>query len=178
MVDKFMEFVQAQTAMGKEDTQEVITIEREKSRWLGHLDVLCKFVESALHAYEEAGIKMSVRPVSITEEQTGAYKAPQIEISVGPAVVKLKPIGTFLIGAFGRVDMEGPRGVVRLILVPKVAKAPYFSFNTTTVSTETKVPEHEPDLAWKIMPPPPNTSYVELTPEVFLEMLMKVVRGG
>ena len=110
MVDKFMEFVHAQTAMAEEDTQEAMSVEREKTRWLDHLEVLRKFVDGALAAYAEAGIKMSTKMVTVTEEQTGPYKAPQVEITVGPAVVKLKPIGTFLIGAFGRVDMEGSRG--------------------------------------------------------------------
>jgi hypothetical protein len=172
MVDKFMEFVHAQTAMAEEDTQEAMSVEREKTRWLDHLEVLRKFVDGALAAYAEAGIKMSTKMVTVTEEQTGPYKAPQVEITVGPAVVKLKPIGTFLIGAFGRVDMEGSRGVVRLILVPAKAQSPLFGFNTDPV------PPSESELVWKIMPPPPSGGYVELTKEVFLEMLMKVVRGG
>lgn len=172
MVDKFMEFVHAQTAMAQDETQEAMSVESEKTRWLGHLDVLRQFVDGALAAYAEAGIKVSTKMVTVTEEQTGPYKAPQVEITVGPAVVKLKPIGTFLIGAFGRVDMDGPRGVVRLILVPTKATSPLFGFNTA----EGPVPESA--LVWKVMPPPPSSVYVELTNELFLDLLMKVVRGG
>lgn len=53
MVDKFLEFVHAQTAMAQDDTQEAMSVEREKIRWLGHLEVLREFVDGALAAYAE-----------------------------------------------------------------------------------------------------------------------------
>lgn len=119
------------------------------------------------------GIKTTAQTVSINEEQTGTYQAPQVEITVGSAVVKLKPIGAFLIGAWGRVDMEGPRGVCRFILVPKRATTTLFAFRTEPGSHQVA----SADLVWKIMPTPPEMHYVELNGDVFLEMLMKVVRG-
>lgn len=175
MVDKFMEFVQEQSAHASHNIAGELSIEADKQRWLDHLDGLKTFVDNALAIYAQAGIKTSIRMVWISEEQTGKYEAPQIEISVGQASVKLKPIGTFLIGAFGRVDMEGPRGICRLMLVPRKAQTPSFAFGA-----QEHVPGDEPwrDLVWKIVPAPPARNFVELAVPVFLEMLMKVVRGG
>lgn len=174
MSDKFMEFVQAQTAVASEDTAGAMSIEQDKQRWLFHLDGLEKFVDDSLSAYAGTGIKRSTIMVTVTEEQTGSYQAPQIEITVGPAVVKLKPIGTFLIGAWGRVDMEGPRGVCRLLLVRRDAKNSLSAFSREPVPA----PLAALDLVWKIMPTPPGMDYIQLTREIFLDMLIKVVRGG
>ncbi|MEV4782036.1 hypothetical protein [Burkholderia sp. LMU1-1-1.1] len=173
MTDKFMQFIQEQTAVASDETAGAMSIEQDKRRWLSKLDELKKLVNDWLNAYVEKGIKTSTRMVPLTEEQTGTYQAPQIEITVGQAVVKLKPIGTFLIGAWGRVDMEGPRGVCRLILVPKRAKNPLFAFDEKPIPEQVAMP----DLVWKIMPAPPALAYIELTREMFLDMLMKVVRG-
>lgn len=177
MVDKFMEFVHEQASMARQDADSELSIDADKKRWLSHLDNLGNFVEGALKAYAEAGIKTAKRMVSVTEEQTGEYQAAQFEISVGNAIVRLKPVGTFLIGAFGRVDMEGPRGVCRLILVPRKAQTPLFAFDAVDDKDE---PKEKPwaDLVWKIMPAPPSRTYVDLDAPVFLDVLMKVVRGG
>lgn len=95
MADKFMEFVQEQASMTRQDPNSELSIEANKKRWLGHLDNLGMFVDEALKAYAEAGIKTTKRMIGITEEQTGEYQAPQFEISVGSAIVRLRPIGTF-----------------------------------------------------------------------------------
>jgi len=174
MTDKFMHFVQEQTAVASDETAGAMSIEQDKRRWLSKLDALNKLVNDWLGAYVPQGIKTSTKMVPLTEEQTGTYQAPQIEITVGQAVVRLKPIGTFLIGAWGRVDMEGPRGICRLILVPKRAKTPLFAFSPKPAPEQVAMP----DLVWKIMPTPPASAYIELTREIFLDMLMKVVRGG
>lgn len=174
MTNEFIDFVREQTAIVSADTATAMSVEQDKQRWLTKLAELGKSVDGWLSAYRQMGIRTATKTVSVTEEQTGTYQAPQVEITVGPAVVKLKPIGTFLIGAWGRVDMEGPRGVCRFILVPKKARTVLFPFGTEPSPT----PVTPQDLVWKIMPTPPAMDYVELSGEVFRQMLMKVVRGG
>jgi hypothetical protein len=177
MVDKFMEFVQEQASIARQAADSELSIESDKKRWLGHLATLGKFVDEALEAYAGAGITTTERMVTISEEQTGEYQAPQFEISVGNALVRMRPIGTFLIGAFGRVDMEGPRGMCRLVLVPRKAQTPLVTFGAVDAGEK---PKEKPwaDLVWKIMPAPPSRTYIDLDAPVFLEVLMKVVRGG
>lgn len=173
MDNKFIEFVQEQTAIGSAGTAGAMSVEQDKQRWLSKLAELGKAVDRWLGAYKKMGIKTATKMVPVTEEQTGTYQAFQVEITVGPAVVKLKPIGTFLIGAWGRADMEGPRGICRLVLVPRRATTTLSVFRTEPAA----YPVEGSDLVWKIMPTPPEMNYVELTGDVFLEMLMKVVRG-
>lgn len=73
--------------------------------------------------------------------------------------------------------MEGPRGVCRLVLVPRKAQTPSFAFSAEDAE---EYPKEKPwaDLVWKIMPAPPARTYVDLDSPVFLDVLMKVVRGG
>jgi hypothetical protein len=174
MTNEFIDFVRQQTAIASADTAGAMSAEQDKQRWLTKLAELGKSVDGWLSAYRQMGIKTATKTVSVSEEEIGTYQAPQVEITVGPSVVKLKPIGTFLIGAWGRVDMEGPRGICRFILVPKAARAVLLPVGTEPSPTQV----NSPDLVWKIMPTPPATDYVELNGEVFRNMLMKVVRGG
>ncbi|MRW92381.1 hypothetical protein GJ699_20500 [Duganella sp. FT80W] len=176
MVDKFMEFVQEQSSAAQDASNSELSVEAEVTRWLDHLNTLGKFVDDSLKPYAESGIKTTKRMVRITEEPTGEYEVPQFEISVGSALVRLKPIGTFLIGAFGRVDMEGPRGVCRFILVPSKAQTPLFAFNAPDAEQMAK-DKPWADLVWKIMPAPPSRSYIDLSSEVFRDFFIKVVRG-
>jgi len=174
MNDKFMQFVQEHVAAADENTSAALSIEQEKQRWLSKLNELGQFVDHVISSYVDAGIKTATGIVTIAEDQTGEYQAPQVEITVGQAVVKLKPVGTFLVGAWGRVDMEGPRGICHLVLVPKGAKGPLSAFSPESAAKSAA----SLDLVWKIMPPPPVMTYIELSRAVFLDMFMKVVRGG
>jgi len=173
MSDKFKQFIMEQAAQADGDAERLMSIEEEKDLWLAQLQRLISFIEKSLVDYVTlGGIATTITFAKVTEEQIGTYDAPQLEISVGHSSVKLKPIGTFLVGAWGRVDMEGPRGICRFALVPKSAKTLAFAFNSNP-------PLHLPgDLAWKIMPTPPAVEYVELTEELFFDLFMKIVRGG
>jgi len=41
--------------------------------------------------------------VELDEEQIGSYQAPQMIVTIGRKAVRLEPVGTFIIGAKGRV---------------------------------------------------------------------------
>ena len=55
-------------------------------------------------------IKVQSGQVKLTEEALGAYKAPCLTLTVGVKTVKLRPVGSTIIGADGRVDMESHNG--------------------------------------------------------------------
>lgn len=171
MTDRFKQFVQEQKKQADTDAA-AMTPEQDKQRWLGNLQDLDVKVRGWLAEYAAEGdIEVSTEDVLLNEERVGYYKAPQVKIRVGSNWVKLKPIGTFLIGAYGRVDMEGPRGICRLILVPANATGPKILFNTPLP------PEQPVELAWKITSPPPTIKYIDLTKESFLDQMIKVVQG-
>jgi hypothetical protein len=172
MTDRFKQFVQEQKKQAIADA-EGLTPEEDKERWLENLRKLGEMVEDWLDEYAKNGdIKVQTEDILLSEEQVGTYEAPLIKINIGSQLVKLKPIGTFLIGAYGRVDMEGPRGVCRLILAPVNSKGPSIVFNTATI------PPAQPELVWKIATPPPTVKYIDLKKDSFLDEMMRVMQGA
>lgn len=172
MTDRFKQFVQDQKKQADAD-EVALTPEQDKQRWLDHLQKLSVMVQEWLAEYElDGNIEVQTEDIYLSEEQVGSYKAPLVKIRVGSKLIKLRPIGTFLIGAYGRVDMEGPRGVCRLILVPADASEPKIVFNAPLP------PGHPVKLAWKIATPPPTTKYIDLEKESFLDEMMRVVQGA
>jgi hypothetical protein len=119
--------------------------------------------------------------VTLTEEQLGSYPAKAGRIVIGNQVVELKPLGTFLIGARGRVDMVGPRGIARFVIVPPDAKG--FTVRVSVVKpgerpTSPEKPTVPPSAwRWKLVTSPPRISYIELTQESFRDALVGVVDG-
>lgn len=169
MTDLFKQFVREQK---KQADAAATTPEQDKQRWLESLRELEKLVRGWLAGYIDDGVDVQTEDVLLNEEAIGTYTASQIKIRVGSHTVKLKPIGTFLIGAYGRVDMEGPRGISRLTLVPANASGPKALFNAEPP------PEQSVQLAWKIATPPPTIKFIDLTKDTFLDEMMRVVQGA
>jgi hypothetical protein len=172
MSNQFSNFVQ-ELKVEAEEQSGGMSPEHEKQDWLRRLHELHGMVHGFLKDYLAAGdISISARDVTLHEDQLGNYTAQQIEIKLGHALVKLKPIGTYLIGVHGRVDMDGPRGSCKLVVVPESAYRPVSGAGA--VKSDWTVPP----LAWKFATPPPDVRYIELTAESFQDALMKVIRGG
>lgn len=184
MTDKFDEFIKSQTKKAAAGDTEQITPEREKELWLNKLIELYTLVDKSLNTYVKSGdVTIARVPVVLNEDQLGSYKADQLEITIGRQLVRLKPVGTFLIGARGRVDMVGPRGSVRFLVVPPASNKPTFKVIVSIAGEERKTPgepEHIPfeEWVWKIATLPPQITYLNLTSESFREALVKVVNGN
>ena len=97
------------------------------------------------------------------------------------------PVGTILIGALGRIDMEGPNGIVKYVLVPEISNAPKIETAIlSTVEDRKKWKEKQQKEAeeimkankvWKIATPPPNIKYLDLNEDIFFDKLMEVIDG-
>lgn len=61
-------------------------------------------------AQREKLVKIHEDKVKIAEEALGTYLAPCLRFTAAGKTVKLKPIGSTVIGADGRVDMESANG--------------------------------------------------------------------
>lgn len=151
-----------------------LDLAKEKAMWLEKLDQLYALVKSSLSAHTKTGsIALRFVETKLTEDWLGTYIAPGLHIAIGMQLVKLKPIGTVMLGSRGRVDMMGPRGITRLILVPRDAITPRVRAITPLdeglAASET--------WSWKIATPPPHITYIALTTETFREALMGVVNG-
>ncbi len=97
----------------------------ELIEWINYLDKFYETIESYLKPYVDKGkVKISYSKKKIFEENIGEYEARAATISLGTNKLKLDPIGTMLIGAKGRIDMIGPNGKIRFVLVDSAISGP------------------------------------------------------
>lgn len=148
--------------------------------WKRHLDEFYQLAEGFLQKYIDQGkIHITTATKQITEEHIGSYDVKSLEVQIGDIKVQFDPIGTRILGAKGRVDMHGPHGTVKFVLVPKAASSPTIRVTVRDPSSETK---DEPESvveewAWKIRTPPPNIKHIELENESFLFAIMEVANA-
>ena len=116
----FDEFVNQQVAKAKPSTDCI----QERDNWIHHLDKFYQLVKGFLRKYiEQDKVHIAWTTKQINEEYIGTYEVASLEVLIGAVKVHFDPIGTNLIGAKGRVDMHGPHGTVKFVLVPKTASA-------------------------------------------------------
>jgi len=78
-----------------------------KEIWLSRYNSLLEEVESHFKPMVEKGLlSVSRSDYPIDEEEVGRYSAPALKILVGNQEFRIEPMGTLLIGAFGRVDIR------------------------------------------------------------------------
>lgn len=176
----FSEFVKRQQAAAALD--EPVDWTRERDNWLLRLKELYDQIESFLAQYIKTGeIKLSYRDIELNEENIGVYIARQMILKIGHQQITMTPVGTLLIGAKGRVDVVGPAGRTRLVLVNSGASGPVIK---VTVSIGGKpeppaveAPPKETKWAWKLATSPPTIRYIELTQGSLFQALMEVANG-
>ena len=181
----FEDFVDQQVAEA-EQAQSMDWPQRRED-WINHLNKFYELALGFLEKYiEEEKIHIRWATKRINEDFIGNYDVKSLEVSIG-AVIKIHfdPIGTNLIGAKGRVDMHGPHGTVRFVLVPKTDSSP----SPVTIQDEPKPQAMElktlketsdikyEDCVWKISTRPPNIKYIELEEESFLSAVMEVANA-
>jgi len=77
------------------------------AEWQQAVNWLFARVREWLTAYEQNGLlSFSEQEIPITEEATGPYRIRMMELHAGKATIVLRPVGRFIIGATGRVDMH------------------------------------------------------------------------
>jgi len=134
-----------------------------KQRWIEELSQLCKKIQNEwlaeLVASEDATIASD--HVVLNEQLIGSYNAPALLINLGDRAVRLQPKGTMVIGAAGRVDLQGPGGIATLIL-----ESPDFP----------QQPFHECTFSWALVPRTPRVVKVALDANTFADALLQV--GG
>ena len=155
---------------------------KQRDEWLGHLKELYDQIESFLAEYIKTGeIKLNYRDIELNEENIGSYTARQMILKIGRQEITMTPIGTLLIGAKGRVDVEGPAGRTRVVLVNSEASGPTIKVTVNIGGKpEPSAAEAAPkeiNWAWKIATSPPTIQYIELTQESLFRALMEVANG-
>ena len=107
----------------KKDEESISTAfdpKQQLEEWRQYLDALYADVTKFLKPYIDGGTaRIEFRSIDLNEEFSGLYKVQQLLIHFGNSTITFRPIGTMLIGSKGRVDVHGPRGIVRLVLINK-----------------------------------------------------------
>lgn len=149
--------------------------------WLQSINDLYEIVEGFLEEYKKEGkVQTSYSSIDINEEFLGIYQTRALTISIGNKQIKLVPVGRFIIGAMGRVDILGSLGRARLVRVFQSSKGIKV---TVIVTPDAPIRTHEPStptdepIVWKLASPPPNLYYIELTKDGFLTTLVEVSNG-
>lgn len=76
-----------------------------KEKWLAELEKLLTAIETWLLAAGVRTDEMQRFSQEINEETLGRYTANGLRVRIGAAVVTFRPIGSVLIGAYGRIDV-------------------------------------------------------------------------
>lgn len=176
---EFDEFIEKQSNLAQTSNTDWTRVLQE---WQTYLEQFYATTASFLKPYIESGkIHITYGKKKILEDNIGEYEAKTAEISFGTNRIKLDPVGTNLVGAKGRVDLIGPTGKTRFVLVNSKASAPKISVRVWIHGEEPPVVEdRKPESitwAWKIATPPPNIRYLSLTDETFFDSLMEVSNG-
>lgn len=179
----FDEFVKIQTEKKNYVEKNAEQLKSEKSAWNHRIEELYEIIESHLQDYTRDG-RITIIPsvMSLTEDLFGKYDTKALTITIGPNTVKLEPKGRFVIGAHGRVDMTGPAGTIKIVLVNENLSKPDISITILNGSEIIDQPmskevKKEPSLTWKLSTPPPHIAYYPLDKESFFEALMQVANG-
>jgi hypothetical protein len=175
----FGAFVKRQHTALAED--ERVNWEEERKDWLGHLNELYDQTESFLAEYIETGeIKLNYRDIELNEENIGTYSTRQMILKIGRQEITMTPVGTLFLYTKGRVDVAGPAGRTRLVLVDSEASGPPRKVTVSTGKPGPPAAEVTPKKIkwkWKIATSPPTIQYIELTQESLFQALMEVANG-
>ena len=180
MPNPFDEFVKNQI----KSPEHTKNYEEIKSEWLNEIQHLYERLEGYLIDYVKSGqLTISRNTIDMFEQLLGSYEAPTMSIGFrgnSNDLIQIKPKGLHVIGARGRVDIEGPRGSAMLVCVPEDSDEPNISvkisFNKNPITEMNSKPE--PHVwEWKFAIRDPRIRYQALTPEHFQEVIMRVITG-
>ena len=154
-IKQFEEFLSQKEAEGRD--QPVIDDEKIKEDWLAKIDEFYSLIQKFLHDYlQEGKIVKEWKTIQLSEETLGEYEVKQLILKIGNTRIVFTPIGRIILGALGRIDMSSDFGSVRFVIVSN---------------------EFNAELIWKIITPPPEVLYLDVTEESFFEALMEIING-
>ena len=149
----------------------------EKHKWLEAVRDFYNDVESWVGKLPNLKIEYKVH--TITEENIGRYEINKMIITMLNQHVTLEPMGSNLIGAYGRIDSKGKKGLVKFVLVPRKFQSPKI---IVSIRDGEEVPpllpktdESKLELVWKIATPAPHVKFIDVDGDAFSDVLMAVL---
>jgi hypothetical protein len=116
------QFAERQQKVNAEDT---VDWEEMKHWWVQTVHGLFNQIDGWLHSLIQSGsVKSTRKTTKLIEEDLGAYDIESLEIQLASRKLTFEPVGTMLIGAFGRIEVSGPNGKAVLLLLNPDDKIP------------------------------------------------------
>ena len=164
--------------------QEEVDWDLRRERWLEKLGEFYGFVDSSLKKYVDRDkVRIIHGTKSLNEQYVGSYEAPTRLVEIGDNQISLDPVGTMLIGAYGRVDMRGPYGSAKFALISE-SEFPEIEISVdddpmdaVELGEKKNTDNIWSKLDWKITTPPPRVRFLPLLEESFHEAILAVVNG-
>ena len=154
--------------------------EEKREEWLSYLEQFYDMVDGFISDYVKAHqLSFTRSKKTLNESNIGSYDVKVLSIKVNTITITLTPIGTVLIGGKGRVDMVGPRGRVKFVLVPKGSTGPRIVVGMAEPHDSSKADTRETikEWEWRIMTSPPQISYLPLDGDAFYSAMLEVING-
>lgn len=171
----FEAFLNAQADEPAHDAQ------KELAEWMGFLGSFFDRVNAYLRPYvENNSLRIEQGKTQLFEDLIGPYQAPTMTIFMGSKIATLVPLGTYLIGSKGRVDLKGPMGSARFVLVDKSLSGPRVTVtirNANDPPAPAPTPRPKIEWEWRIASAAPNIRYIELSEDTFFNTLLETVNG-
>jgi len=94
--------------------------EKKRVEWVASVDELYELVvgQYLATAIANGSVAVSYRPKAITEDFVGTYEVRELVLHVGAETVVFSPKGANIVGAAGRIDLQGEMGEATLVLQP------------------------------------------------------------
>lgn len=180
--EKFEEYLKSQQNMKNEP----IDWELKKEEWVKDIEVLLNQIKGYFEKYKD-NVSLEEQILSINEEYLGIYATKKLIIKFNNDTVTFTPIGRNIIGAKGRIDMEGKAGKVKFVLVGEHSSSPKITMTIISnkqeqeayeqkIKEQEEIEKQEKDV-WKISTPLPKIKYLELNEDSFFDALMEVING-
>ena len=82
--------------------------ELHKNKWIEYVNSLYTNIDEWLHDFvSNHMLRISRETIELSEEDIGKYNIDKYIISIENYQITLEPLGTMIIGAWGRIDMIG-----------------------------------------------------------------------
>jgi hypothetical protein len=113
MADQLTEFLRSKK---EQSTRGEVDWEAKKAQWLTSLQRLYARIKDLMdESIRDGTVDVVEFEAEVNEDYIGTYPAPQLKLTVGRDRVVFSPKGVNVIGAEGRVDLQGDRDTVTLI---------------------------------------------------------------
>ena len=177
----FDEFIKKQVAQANQlKSADEIDWPTQRDAWLDELEKLHSDMENYLKKYLKAGsITVQRDEITVTEPTADSYVAKQLTFYIGTEKVVARPIGTLVVGTYGRVDLIGRTGSIKIVLLEKGGPALNIktSISGQTVETNSKSLLHKSIVdkkGWYFVSSPPRITATAFDKESFEEAIMEL----